>query len=40
MQEECTVLVFEHDFALDDASGSHACSLDANMCAINSMPLG
>jgi hypothetical protein len=35
-----TVLVFEHDFALEDAIGSHAHSLEANMRATNSTPLG
>jgi hypothetical protein len=36
----CTVLVFRQDFALEDAIGSHACSLEANMCVTNSIPLG
>jgi hypothetical protein len=29
---EGTVRVFEHDFALEDAIGSHACSLEALTC--------
>jgi hypothetical protein len=35
-----TVRVFEHDFALEDAIGSHACSLEANMRVTNGIPLG
>jgi beta-glucosidase-like glycosyl hydrolase len=34
------VHVFEQDFALDDGIGSHACSLEANMCGTNGIPLG
>ena len=32
--------VFRHGFALDEAIGSRACSLDSNMRVINSIPLG
>jgi hypothetical protein len=35
-----TVLVFRQDFALEDAIGSHACSLEANMRVTNGIPLG
>jgi hypothetical protein len=35
-----TVHVFRHNFALEDAIGSHACSLEANMRATNGIPLG
>jgi hypothetical protein len=34
------VLVFEQDFALEDAIGSHACSLEATMRVSNGIPLG
>jgi SpoVK/Ycf46/Vps4 family AAA+-type ATPase len=34
------VRVFEQDFALEDAIGSHACSLDANMRVTNGIPRG
>jgi hypothetical protein len=30
--EGCTVPVFRRDFALEDAIGSHACSLEALTC--------
>jgi hypothetical protein len=36
----CTVRVFRHDFTLEDAIGSQACSLEANMRVANSIPLG
>jgi hypothetical protein len=35
-----TVRVFGQNFALEDAIGSHACSLQANMCVTNDIPLG
>jgi hypothetical protein len=35
-----TVLVFRQDFALEDAIGPHACSLEANMSVTNGIPLG
>jgi hypothetical protein len=35
-----TVCVFEQDFALEDAIGSHACSLEANMRVTKGIPLG
>jgi hypothetical protein len=43
--DTCTMRVFEQDFALEDAIGSHACSLhacslQANMRVTNSIPLG
>jgi sialate O-acetylesterase len=34
------VRVFRHDFALEDAFGSHACSFEANMRVTNGIPLG
>jgi hypothetical protein len=34
-----TVLVFRQDFALENAIGSHACSLEANMRVTNGIPL-
>jgi hypothetical protein len=34
------VRVFRQKFTLDDAIGSHACSLEANMRVINGIPLG
>jgi hypothetical protein len=34
------VLGLEQDFALEDAIGSHACSLKASMCATNIIPIG
>jgi hypothetical protein len=37
---ECTVRVFGHNFALADAIGSHACSLEANTRVTNGIPLG
>jgi hypothetical protein len=36
----CTVPIFRQKFALEDAIGSHACSLEANMCVTNGIPLG
>jgi hypothetical protein len=33
------MLGFEQDFALEDAIGSHACSLEASMRVTNGMPL-
>jgi hypothetical protein len=35
-----TVRVFRQKFTLEDAIGSHACSLDANMLVTNGIPLG
>jgi hypothetical protein len=35
-----TVRVFRHDFALEEVIGSHAWSLEANLLAVNSIPLG
>jgi hypothetical protein len=35
-----TVRVFGQNFALEDAIGSHACSLEANMRVTNGIPLG
>jgi ankyrin repeat protein len=35
-----TVHVFRQKFALEDAIGSHACSLEANMRVTNGIPLG
>jgi hypothetical protein len=35
-----TVRVFRQMFALEDATGSHACSLEANMHVTNGTPLG
>jgi hypothetical protein len=37
---EGAMLVFEQDFTLEDAIGSHACSLVANMRVTNGIPLG
>jgi hypothetical protein len=34
---QCTVTVFEQDFALEDAIGSHACSLEAITCVTNGL---
>jgi hypothetical protein len=34
-----TVRVFRQDFALEDAIGSHACSLEASSRATNGIPL-
>jgi hypothetical protein len=34
------VRVFRQDFALEDAIGFHACSLEANMRVTNGIPLG
>jgi hypothetical protein len=36
----CTVRVCRQNFALEDAIGSHAFSLEANMRATNAIPLG
>jgi hypothetical protein len=36
----CTVRVFRQKFTLEDAIGSHACSLQANMRVTNGIPLG
>jgi hypothetical protein len=36
----CTVCVFRQGFALEDAIGSHACSLEANVRVTNGIPLG
>jgi len=35
-----TVRVFRQKFTLEDAIGSHACSLEANTRVINGIPLG
>jgi hypothetical protein len=35
-----TVRFFRHDFALEEAIGSHACSLKASMRTTNGIPLG
>ena len=35
-----TVRVFRHKFTLEDAIGSHACSLEANTRVTNGIPLG
>jgi hypothetical protein len=35
-----TVRVFRQKFTLEDAIGSHACSLQANMRVTNGIPLG
>jgi hypothetical protein len=35
-----TVRVFRQKFTLEDAIGSHACSLEANMRVTNGIPLG
>ena len=35
-----TVRVFRRDFALEDAIGSHACLLEANVHVTNGIPLG
>ena len=35
-----TVLGFESNFALEDAVGSHACSLEASMRVTKDIPLG
>jgi hypothetical protein len=37
---ECTVRVFRHKFTLEDANGSHACSLEASRRVTNGIPLG
>jgi hypothetical protein len=37
---ECTVRVFRQKFTLEDAIGSHACSLEASRRATNGMHLG
>jgi hypothetical protein len=36
----CTVSVCRQKITLEDAVGSHACSLEANMRVANSIPLG
>jgi hypothetical protein len=36
----CRVRGFRQEFTLDDAVGSHACSLVANMRVTNDVPLG
>jgi hypothetical protein len=36
----CTVRVFRQKFTLEDAIGSHACSLEANTRVTNGIPLG
>jgi hypothetical protein len=36
----CTVRVFRQKFTLEDAIGSHACSLEANIRVTNGIPLG
>jgi hypothetical protein len=36
----CKLVVFEQIILLEVATGSHACSLEASMHVINSMPLG
>ena len=38
--EAGTVRVFRQKFTLEDAIGSHACSLEANMRVTNDIPLG
>jgi hypothetical protein len=35
-----TVRVFREKFTLDDAIGSHACSLESNIRVTNGTPLG
>jgi hypothetical protein len=35
-----TVRVFRHNFVLEEAIGSRACSLEANICVANGIPLG
>jgi hypothetical protein len=35
-----TVRVFRQEFTLEDAIGSHACSLEANTRVTNGIPLG
>jgi hypothetical protein len=35
-----TVRVFRQKFTLEDAIGSHACSLEASMRVTNGIPLG
>jgi hypothetical protein len=37
---EGTVRVFRQKFTLDDATGSHACSLEAKVRVTNGIPLG
>jgi hypothetical protein len=39
-EESCAVRVLRQNFALEDAIGSHACSLEANMRVTNGIPLG
>jgi predicted RNA binding protein YcfA (HicA-like mRNA interferase family) len=39
-QIEGTVRFFRQKFTLEDAIGSHACSLEANMRVTNGIPLG
>jgi hypothetical protein len=36
----CTVRVFRQKLTLEDAIGSHACSLEASMRVTSSFPLG
>jgi hypothetical protein len=36
----CAVRVFRQKFTLEDAIGSHACSLEASMRVTNAIPLG
>ena len=38
--ETGTVCVFRQKIALDDAIGSHTCSLEVNMRVANGIPLG
>jgi hypothetical protein len=40
MQSVGPVPVFRQNFALEDAIGSHTCSLEANMRVTNGIPLG
>ena len=37
---QCTVRVFRQNVTIEDAIGSHACSLEANTRVANSIPLG
>jgi hypothetical protein len=37
---DCTVRVFRQKFTIEDAIGSHACSLEANTRVSNGIPLG
>jgi hypothetical protein len=38
-EQQCTLLFFRQKFTLEDAIGSHACSLEANMRVTNGIPL-